>query len=108
MSSHTSATGAAPERFESAISLMVFDLDGALAPNKSAIDDEMGALLAELLERTSVAVMSGADVSQFLKTSTAEASGRCGARAALAPADVRDALLPARRRLTRTLRTRSR
>jgi len=44
-----------------AISLMVFDLDGTLAPRKSAIDDEMRALLAKLLERTSVAVMSGAE-----------------------------------------------
>ncbi len=51
----------------SAISLVVFDLDGTLAPSKSAIDDEMGALIARLLAHTSVAVISGADLSQFQK-----------------------------------------
>ncbi len=46
-------------------SLIVFDLDGTLAPSKSAIDDEMASLLCRLLEVVRVAIISGGDFPQF-------------------------------------------
>ena len=46
-------------------SLIVFDLDGTLAPSKSAIDGEMSGLLGALLQVVKVAVISGGDWSQF-------------------------------------------
>lgn len=46
-------------------SLVVFDLDGTLAPSKSAIDPEMAALVTTLLELTPVAVISGGAFAQF-------------------------------------------
>jgi HAD superfamily hydrolase (TIGR01484 family) len=45
--------------------MVVFDLDGTLAESKSAIDDEMGTLLAALLGVIRVAVISGGDLPQF-------------------------------------------
>jgi len=45
--------------------LFVFDLDGTLAPSKTAIDIEMRDLLIELLKRRLVAVVSGAMFSRF-------------------------------------------
>jgi len=45
--------------------LIVFDLDGTLAPSKSAIDDEMGSLLRGLLDVEKVAIISGGDFPQF-------------------------------------------
>jgi phosphomannomutase len=45
--------------------LVVFDLDGTLAPSKSAIDPEMGRLLRALLKVVKVAIISGGDLSQF-------------------------------------------
>ena len=45
--------------------LIVFDLDGTLATSKQAIDDDMGRLLAALLDIRSVAVISGGDWPQF-------------------------------------------
>ena len=47
--------------------LIVFDLDGTLAPSKSPIDAEMGALLNSLLAIVKVSVISGGDWSQFEK-----------------------------------------
>jgi HAD superfamily hydrolase (TIGR01484 family) len=47
--------------------LIVFDLDGTLAESKSALDAEMAALLAGLLEVAKVAVISGGDWPQFDK-----------------------------------------
>jgi len=47
--------------------LVVFDLDGTLAPSKSAIDDAMAALLGRLLEAVKVAIISGGDFPQFQK-----------------------------------------
>jgi phosphomannomutase len=46
-------------------SLIVFDLDGTLAKSKSAIDDEMAALLKRLLQVVKVAIISGGDYPQF-------------------------------------------
>lgn len=46
-------------------SLIVFDLDGTLAKSKSALDDEMAALLARLLGVVKVAIISGGDYPQF-------------------------------------------
>ena len=40
--------------------LIVFDLDGTLAPSKSSLDAEMAALLNKLLGFIKVAVISGA------------------------------------------------
>ena len=45
--------------------LAVFDLDGTLAPSKSPIDAEMGALLQRLLALVRVAIISGGDFPQF-------------------------------------------
>jgi phosphomannomutase len=45
--------------------LVVFDLDGTLAPSKAAPDAEMSALLHELLAIVKVAVISGGDWAQF-------------------------------------------
>ncbi len=45
--------------------LLVFDLDGTLAESKQRISTEMGDLLGRLLEKVSVAVMSGAGMPQF-------------------------------------------
>jgi HAD superfamily hydrolase (TIGR01484 family) len=47
--------------------LIVFDLDGTLAESKSALDAEMSALLAALLQVAKVAVISGGDWPQFEK-----------------------------------------
>lgn len=47
--------------------LIVFDLDGTLAPSKSAIDAEMGTLLMSLLGVMKVAIISGGDYPQFQK-----------------------------------------
>jgi hypothetical protein len=45
--------------------LIVFDLDGTLARSKSSLDDEMSALLCNLLGIVKVAVISGGDWPQF-------------------------------------------
>ena len=48
-------------------SLVVFDLDGTLAPSKSSLDTEMAALLGRLLGIVKVAVISGGAWGQFEK-----------------------------------------
>lgn len=45
--------------------LVAFDLDDTLAPSKSAIEPRMLAAFAGLLQRTSVAVISGGNFAQF-------------------------------------------
>ena len=45
--------------------LIVFDLDGTLAPSKSAVDDEMAGHLKSLLALAKVAIISGGDFPQF-------------------------------------------
>lgn len=45
--------------------LIAFDLDGTLALSKQTIDAEMGSLLAQLTQRTIVAVISGGGWPQF-------------------------------------------
>jgi phosphomannomutase len=45
--------------------LFVFDLDGTLAPSKSALPDDMARLLGELLDIMKVAVISGGSWTQF-------------------------------------------
>ena len=45
--------------------IIVFDLDGTLAPSKSRIDDETSGLLSKLLEKSMVAIISGGDFPQF-------------------------------------------
>lgn len=47
--------------------LVAFDLDGTLAPSKSPIDVEMGALLQRLFALVRVAIISGGDFPQFKK-----------------------------------------
>jgi phosphomannomutase len=47
--------------------LIVFDLDGTLAPSKSAIDSGMARLLDQLLKVAKVAVISGGGWPQFQK-----------------------------------------
>ncbi len=47
--------------------LVVFDLDGTLAPSKSSIDAEMATLLNRLLDTLKVAVISGGNWPQFEK-----------------------------------------
>jgi phosphomannomutase len=45
--------------------LIAFDLDDTLAPSKSPLDPRMAALLAKLLERVEVCVISGGQFAQF-------------------------------------------
>ena len=45
--------------------LIAFDLDDTLAPSKSPLDPEMASLLAALLERVDVCVISGGQFAQF-------------------------------------------
>lgn len=47
--------------------LIAFDLDGTLAPSKSALPDAMGAELSRLLEHKQVCVISGGKFGQFEK-----------------------------------------
>lgn len=47
--------------------LVIFDLDGTLAESKQALTRETAALLAKLLAKTRIAVISGGALSQFLK-----------------------------------------
>ena len=47
--------------------LLAFDMDGTLALSKQPLDDEMGALLADLSDVALVAVISGGDWPQFEK-----------------------------------------
>lgn len=47
--------------------LIVFDLDGTLAPSKSTISEEISKLLGRLLSISKVAVISGGDWPQFEK-----------------------------------------
>ncbi len=45
--------------------LIIFDLDGTLAPSKGIIDPEMGTLLTALLAVVKVAIISGGGWGQF-------------------------------------------
>jgi HAD superfamily hydrolase (TIGR01484 family) len=47
------------------IEIVIFDLDGTLAPSKSSIDAEMAALLTVLIGVTKVAIISGGGLPQF-------------------------------------------
>ncbi len=47
--------------------VIVFDLDGTLAPSKSTLPDAMGAELSELLRHKQVCVISGGKFGQFEK-----------------------------------------
>jgi HAD superfamily hydrolase (TIGR01484 family) len=47
--------------------LVAFDLDGTLAESKQPMEPKMGELLAQLLQKMPVAVMSGAGFPQFEK-----------------------------------------
>ena len=47
--------------------LIIFDLDGTLAESKQVMDSEMTGLLAQLLKRKKVAVISGGSFEQFEK-----------------------------------------
>lgn len=46
--------------------LVMFDLDGTLTVSKAPLSDEMAGLLAELMARTKVAVVSGGALPQYL------------------------------------------
>lgn len=52
--------------------LIMFDLDDTLALSKQPLDEPTAKLLAELLERTRVAVISGGALPQFLSQVVAE------------------------------------
>lgn len=54
--------------------LIVFDLDGTLAPSKSPLDAETLALLHELLGIVKVAIISGGAWAQFEKQVTIRSS----------------------------------
>ena len=45
--------------------LIIFDLDGTLAPSKCAIDADMSALITRLIETKKVAIISGGGYPQF-------------------------------------------
>ena len=53
-------------------SLIVFDLDGTLAESKQPLAPKMAALVAQLLDKTKVAIVSGGALSQFLKQVVAQ------------------------------------
>ena len=55
------------------IRVVVFDLDDTLAESKSPISGDMGEALADLLEKVSVCIISGAD----LNSSRAKSSNVC-------------------------------
>lgn len=55
--------------------LIVFDLDGTLAPSKSAIDNGMARLLDQLLKVVKVAVISEGGWPQFEKQVLAHLTG---------------------------------
>ena len=82
--------------------LIVYDLDGTLAPSKAALDAEMGALLHELLGIVRVAVISGGDWPQF----EAQVLGHLPADQRLcelvAASNVWDEILPVRRAVARS------
>jgi len=46
---------------------VIFDLDGTLTLSKAPLDPEMGDLLSKLLQKTSVAIISGGSFKQFEK-----------------------------------------
>ena len=46
--------------------LIIFDLDGTLAPSKSRLEDDMAVLFTELLKKRKVAVISGGGYKQFM------------------------------------------
>ena len=45
--------------------LVAFDLDDTLAPSKTRLPQEMARIVARLLDRTSVCVISGGQFGQF-------------------------------------------
>jgi HAD superfamily hydrolase (TIGR01484 family) len=47
--------------------LAIFDLDGTLAPSKSALEPDMAELVVQLLQKMKVAVISGGAYPQFQK-----------------------------------------
>lgn len=47
--------------------VIAFDLDGTLAPSKSALPDAMGTQMSELLRHKQVVVISGGKFEQFVK-----------------------------------------
>ena len=55
--------------------LVVFDLDGTLAPSKSPIDAEMAAMIDKLLSIIKVAIISGGEWEQFQKQVLAHLAG---------------------------------
>ncbi len=55
--------------------LVVFDLDGTLAPSKSPIDAEMAAMIDKLLLIIKVAIISGGEWEQFQKQVLAHLAG---------------------------------
>lgn len=56
--------------------LVAFDLDGTLAESKQALKDDMAEALADLLEVSHVAVISGGDWPQFDKQVASRLPGR--------------------------------
>ncbi len=52
--------------------LIIFDLDGTLAESKQPLTPLMAGLVAQLLEKTKVAVVSGGALPQFLKQVVAQ------------------------------------
>ncbi|TSC74576.1 MAG: HAD-superfamily hydrolase, partial [Parcubacteria group bacterium Gr01-1014_44] len=56
--------------------LIIFDLDGTLAPSKSDMDAEMAELIKKLLEKKMVAVISGGSYEQFQKQFLAKLTSR--------------------------------
>ena len=48
------------------MTIIAADLDGTLALSKSSIDEEMAALISEILQKTKFVIISGGEINQFL------------------------------------------
>lgn len=55
--------------------LIAFDLDDTLAPSKSPLPDEVADVLARLLDRVAVAIISGGQIGQFREQIIARLGG---------------------------------
>ncbi len=83
--------------------LIVFDLDGTLAPSKSSLAPQTAELLHDLLCVVKVAVISGGAWTQFEKQLLTDLPKGKSPREFVPSSDVWDKILPIQREVDRTL-----